>query len=71
MKKVAHWGALQFVIIPKYHKVDQIKENEMCGSCGTQGRGKKFINGFGGKTRGKESTPSTEVWIEEWDKNRS
>jgi hypothetical protein len=32
---------------------DQIKENEVGGACGTHGRGKKRVRGFGGRARRK------------------
>jgi hypothetical protein len=37
------------LLIPKYHLADQIKENEVGRVCGTQGRGEKIIQDFGGK----------------------
>ena len=35
----------------RYHSGEEIKENEMGGTCGTYGRrGEKYMNGFGGQT---------------------
>jgi hypothetical protein len=39
MEEVAQWGASYFVLLPKYYWADQIKENEVGGTCGTHGRG--------------------------------
>jgi hypothetical protein len=33
-----------------------IKENEVGGACGALGRGEGSVQGFGGKTRRKETT---------------
>jgi hypothetical protein len=41
---------------PKYHQADQIKNNAVGGACGTHGRGKKRVQGFGGKAGRKETT---------------
>jgi hypothetical protein len=38
---------------------DQIEKNEMGGACGTCGRQERFMQGFGGETRGKEITWNT------------
>jgi hypothetical protein len=37
-------------------KSSQIKANEVGGACGTHGRGKKSVQGAGGKARRKEIT---------------
>jgi hypothetical protein len=71
MKKAAQWEAPQFVLIPKYHLEDQIKDNEVGGACGTHGRGEKSVQGFGGKARGKETIRMTEAQMLEWDQNGS
>jgi hypothetical protein len=44
-----------------YHKVDQIKDNEVGGACGTHGKRGKSVQGFGGETRRKETTGNTEA----------
>jgi hypothetical protein len=51
------WTMNSFIISihPKYHKADQIKDNEVGGTCGTHGRGEKIVQGFGGKLRRKET----------------
>jgi hypothetical protein len=38
---------------------DRIKENEVGGACGTHGRGKKLVQGFGGKAPTEEDHPKT------------
>jgi hypothetical protein len=43
----------------KYYKGGQIKKNEMGGSCGTCRGEKMCIQGFCGKTWGKETTWKT------------
>jgi hypothetical protein len=43
----------------------------MGGACGTHGAGEKSVQGFGGKSRRKETTRKTEGWIEGWDQNAS
>jgi hypothetical protein len=42
------------VLFPKYYVADQIKENELGGTCGTHGRGEERVQGFGGNARMKE-----------------
>jgi hypothetical protein len=42
-------------------KSSQVKENEMVGACGTHGRGEKSVQGFGGKSRRKETTGNTKA----------
>jgi hypothetical protein len=39
----------------------KIKENEVGGTCGTHGRGQESVQGFGGKSRRKETTRKTET----------
>jgi hypothetical protein len=39
-----------------YSSLDQIKENEVGGACGTHGRREKSVKGFGGKALRKETT---------------
>jgi hypothetical protein len=36
--------------------IRQIKENEVCVTCGTHGRGEECVHGFHGKARRKETT---------------
>jgi hypothetical protein len=38
---------------------DKIEKNEMDGACSTYGREERLIQGFGGETRGKETTLKT------------
>jgi hypothetical protein len=38
-----------------------VKANEVGGACGTHGRGQKSIQGFGGKSRRKETTGKTKA----------
>jgi hypothetical protein len=40
---------------------DQIKENEVGGTCGKHGRGGGSVQGFGGKARRKETTWKTKA----------
>jgi len=40
---------------------DQIKKNEMGGTCSTYGGQERSIKDFGGKTRGKETTWKTQA----------
>jgi hypothetical protein len=42
-------------------RVDKIKENVVGGTYGTHGRGQEHVQGFGGKTRMKETTWETKV----------
>jgi hypothetical protein len=35
---------------------DQIRENEICGTCSTYWGQEKFVQGFGGETKQKETT---------------
>jgi hypothetical protein len=41
---------------PQISLADQIKENEVDGTCGTHGRGEISVQGFGGKARRKENS---------------
>jgi hypothetical protein len=41
--------------------IRQVKANEVGGACDTHGRGKKSVQGFGGKTRRKETTLKTKA----------
>jgi hypothetical protein len=50
---------------------DQIKENEVGGTCNMYGKGEESVHGFGGKARRKETTRKIEVWMGGWDKNGS
>jgi hypothetical protein len=45
-----------------------MKENEVGGSCGTHGRGKKNIEGFDGKARRKKSFERPRSRWKEWIK---
>jgi hypothetical protein len=38
-----------------------MKEDEVGGACRTYGRGLKSVQGFGGKTRRKQTTHKTEA----------
>jgi hypothetical protein len=42
-------------------EADQIKENEVGGTCGTHGRGEERVQGFDGKARRKETTWMTKA----------
>jgi hypothetical protein len=44
------------ILIPKYDSSDQAKEEELGGACGTHGRVEESVQGFGGKSRRKETT---------------
>jgi hypothetical protein len=55
-KKISQRGALEFVLIPKYHLGDLIKENEVGRARSTHGRGEESVQCFGGKARRKEPT---------------
>jgi hypothetical protein len=65
MEKVAQKGASYFILLPKYYKADQIKENEVDGTCGTHGRGKDCVQGLMGKPEGKRTLGRTigSEWI--------
>jgi hypothetical protein len=71
MEKVAQWGTSYFVLLPKYYKTDQIKKNEVGGTCGTRGRGEKSVQGFSGKARRKETTGKTKALMRGWEQNGS
>ena len=55
MEKTTQRGALRSVFLTKYHSGDQIKKNEMGGTCGTNARQDKCIKIFGGDTSGKKT----------------
>jgi hypothetical protein len=46
---------------PDIIRQSQVKANEVGGACGTHGRGKKSVQGFGGKARRKETTGKTKA----------
>jgi hypothetical protein len=54
MEEVAQLGASYFVLNPKYHYADKVKEDELGGACGTHGKGRKSVKGFGGKAQRKD-----------------
>jgi hypothetical protein len=41
--------------------IKQVKANEVGGACGTNGRGEKSVQGFGGKAQRKETTGKTKA----------
>jgi hypothetical protein len=41
---------------PNIIRQNQIKENEVGGTCGTHGRGEECVQGFDGKARRKKTT---------------
>jgi hypothetical protein len=45
----------------KNYYAEQIKENEVGGTCGTHERGVERVQGFGGKPRRKETAGKTEA----------
>jgi hypothetical protein len=45
---------------PSPNIIRQIKSRRMSRACGTHGRGEKSVQGFGGKTRRKETTRMTQ-----------
>jgi hypothetical protein len=47
-------GELHKFYSTRYYCADQIKENEVGRACGTDGRGEKRVEGFGGKARRKK-----------------
>jgi hypothetical protein len=52
-----------FIICTHPHVLlaDQIKENEVGGTCGIYGREEESVEGFGGKAKRKETTWKTEA----------
>jgi hypothetical protein len=50
-----------FLPLPKYYYADQIKENEVDGTCGTHWRGEECVQGFDEKARRKETTWKTKA----------
>jgi hypothetical protein len=48
-------------ILNLYGKLSQVKANEVGGACGTNGRGEKSVQGFGGKARRKETAGKTKA----------
>jgi hypothetical protein len=60
MEKIAQWG-LHILLLPKYYYANKIKENEVGGTCGTQGTGEECVQGFDGKARRKETTWKTKA----------
>jgi hypothetical protein len=44
-----------------YIEASQVKANEVGGVFGTHGRGKKSVQGLGGKARRKETTGKTKA----------
>jgi hypothetical protein len=50
-----------FCTHPKYYHADQIKDNEVGGTCRMHGRGEEIVQGFSRKARRKETTRKTEA----------
>jgi hypothetical protein len=53
--EATQWGASYFVLIPKRHQADEVKENEVGGAYGTHRKGEEVVQGFGGKARREET----------------
>jgi hypothetical protein len=51
--------------------IRQIKANEVGRACGTIGRVERSVQGFGEKSRMKETTRKTKAYMEGWDQNGS
>ena len=47
----------------KYSSSDQIEKNDMGGACSTYGGEERCIQGFGGETRGKETTWKAQAYM--------
>jgi hypothetical protein len=47
---------------PNIIKADQIKENEVGGTCGTHGRGEECVQGLMGKPEGKRPERRRRRW---------
>jgi hypothetical protein len=47
---------LKFLLLAQYFSSDKIEKNVMGGACSAYGCEKRCIQGFGGETRGKETT---------------
>jgi hypothetical protein len=59
---IQEWRKLYYEeLITKYYVDDQIEKNEMGGACNTYGGEERCIQGFGGKTQGKETTWKTQA----------
>jgi hypothetical protein len=48
-------------VLTKYYLDDQIKKNEICGTCSTYGGEERCIQDFGGEIWGKETTWKTQA----------
>jgi hypothetical protein len=51
-----HNEKINACILTKYHSGDQVEKSETGGACSMYGEEERFIQGFGRKTRRKEST---------------
>jgi hypothetical protein len=71
MEKVAKWAASYFLLIPKYHSADQIKQNAVGRACGMHGRREESVQDFGGKAQRKETTQKTKAKMGRLDQNGS
>ena len=52
---------MRIVLLTQSFASNKIKENEMGGGCGLYGGGERRVQGFGGETRGKETTGETQA----------
>ena len=49
------------MLFTKYYSSGQIKKNEMSRACSTYGGEERYVQGFVGKTLGKEKTWKTQA----------
>jgi hypothetical protein len=56
MEEVAQCEPSYVILLLKYYQPDQIRENEVSGTCGTHGRGEESVQGFVGKDRRKRTS---------------
>jgi len=52
----------------KYYYGDQIKEDEMCGKCRTNGRDEKCLKILVGKTEGRRTRKTRGIPRSRWEK---
>jgi hypothetical protein len=50
------YGSKNLVLFAKYNQNNEIKEDEVGGTCSPNGGKEKCVKVFGGKARGKEAT---------------
>ena len=54
---------LIIALFTKHYSGDQIEKNEIGGACSAYGGEERYLQGYGGETRGKETNRKIQVYV--------